>query len=147
MHEKKGRPCQLSLGVASANVLTLGGGDTGFVGKTHYLQDQFATHGFAMVGIQEARSKEGLIVGKGPYYRFCSGHQSGHHGVELWISKSQPVGYVGQRPVLINRPDVTVLWKDPRRLLVHIETEIFAFYVVVLHCPQSGQDLESRESW
>ena len=145
--DRFGLPCHLSLGVASANVLTLGGGDTGFVGKTHYLQDQFASYGFAIVGIQEARSKEGMIVGKGPYYRLCSGHQSGHHGVELWISKSQPVGFVGHRPVLVNRSDVTVLWKDPRRLLVHIETEILAFYVAVLHCPQSGQDTESRESW
>ena len=83
VNEKQGLPCHLSLGAASANVLTLGGGDTGFVGKTHYLQDQFASYGFAIVGIQEARSKEGMIVGKGPYYRLCSGHQSGHHGVEL----------------------------------------------------------------
>ena len=147
VNEKQGLPCHLSLGAASANVLTLGGGDTGFVGKTHYLQDQFASYGFAIVGIQEARSKEGMIVGKGPYYRLCSGHQSGHHGVELWISKSQPIGFVGHRPVLVNRSDVTVLWKDPRRLLVHFETEILAFYVAVLHCPQSGQDTESRESW
>ena len=116
-------------------------------GKTHYLQDQFATHGFVMVGIQEARTKEGLIVGKGPYYRLCSGHQGGHHGVELWISKTQPVGFIGSRPVLINRSDVTVLWKDPRRLLVHIETEVTALYVAVLHCPQSGQGVDTRESW
>ena len=100
-----------------------------------------------MVGIQEARTKEGLIFGKGPYYRLCSGHQGGHHGVELWISKTQPVGFIGSRPVLINRSDVTVLWKDPRRLLVHIETEVTALYVAVLHCPQSGQGVDTRESW
>ena len=147
MTQTQGLPCQLTIGLASANVLTLGGGDTGFVGKTHYLQDQFATYGFVMVGIQEARTKEGLIVGKGPYYRLCSGHQGGHHGVELWISKTQPVGFIGSRPVLINRSDVTVLWKDSRRLLVHIETEVTAFYVVVLHGPQSGQGVDTRESW
>ena len=95
--DKQGKRCEFLFSAASANVLTLGSGDSGFTGKAHYLQEQFASLAFNFVGIQEARTKEGTVTGKGPYYRLCSGHQCGHHGVELWISKTHPLGYIGKK--------------------------------------------------
>ena len=45
---------------------------------------------------------------------------SGAWGVELWISKAQPIGY-DKKEVRICAGDVVVCHSDPRRLLVRLE--------------------------
>ncbi len=133
---------------ATANVRTLSTGQQGFRGKVDYLQAQFASYGLNIVGLQETRTDQKLVkASKQPYLRYCGGHDNGHHGVELWLSTTQPIGYLNGQPVLIQPQNVVILHKDPRRILARIETTLEPFFVAVLHGPQSGITEEVRKEW
>ena len=82
-----------------------------------------------------------------PFLRYCGGHDHGHHGVELWLSTTQPIGYLDGNPVLLSPQNVVILHKDPRRILARIETTLEPFFVAVLHGPQSGIAEEVRKEW
>ena len=143
-----GKPGEVYASFATANVRTLGKGPDSYRGKVDYLQQQFAAHGLVIIGLQETRTEEGLIRGKRqPFLRYCSGHERGHHGVELWLSTVQPFGYQGKTPIFLSAGNVIVLHKDPRRLLARIETALGTIYVAVLHGPQSGIEDSQREQW
>ena len=136
------------ISAATANVRTLATGPNGYKGKIAYLQAQFQTHHLNFVGLQETRTKEGLIRNRGGQYaRFCSGDDGGHHGVELWLSTTQPIGYIADEAIYADPSKVVILHRDPRRLLARIETELEPLYVGVLHGPQSGINEAERETW
>ena len=79
---------------ATVNVRTLLEGGKKDGGKTSYLMEQFHDLNFNLVGLQETRTQEGFRkTGNGISFRYCSGGQQGNHGVELWISQMQPIGY------------------------------------------------------
>ena len=98
--------------------------------------------------LQETRTDQRFIkAARQPYIRYCSGHDRGHHGVELWLSTVQPLGYVDDAPVYIQPQNVVVTHKDPRRLIARIESALEPLCVAVLHGPQSGIDECTRETW
>ena len=139
---------EMRVSFATANVRTLSTGPTGYKGKIDFLQAQFDTLGLTIIGLQETRTDERYIkTRRQPYLRFCSGHDRGHHGVELWLSTTQPLGYIGKDPVYIQPHNVTVIYKDPRRLIARIESALEPLCVAVLHGPQSGIDECTRETW
>ena len=139
---------EMRVSFATANVRTLSTGPTGYKGKIDFLQAQFDTLGLTIIGLQETRTDERYIKTRRlPYLRFCSGHDRGHHGVELWLSTTQPLGYIGKDPVYIQPHNVTVIYKDPRRLIARIESALEPLCVAVLHGPQSGIDECTRETW
>ena len=143
-----GKAGEVYASFATAHVRTLGKGPDSYRGKVDYLQQQFAAHGLVIIGLQETRTEEGLIRGKRqPFLRYCSGHERGHHGVELWLSTVQPFGYQGKTPIFLSARNVIVPHKDPRRLLARIETTFGTIYVAVLHGPQSGIEDSQREQW
>ena len=144
----KSTPGQIWLSCATANVRTLATGPDGYQGKIDYLQSQFDSFGLVMIGLQETRTNQGLVRSRRQHYlRYCSGHEAGHHGVELWLSTKQPLGYHGRTPVYIQAQNVVILHRDPRRLVARIETTLDPLYVAVLHGPQSGIEEEYRKCW
>ena len=95
--------------MVTANVQTLGKGPQGYQGKLHFLQQQFAEYAIHAIGIQEARTDEIFCGRQSDYLRLSTGHDRGHHGVELW-------------PCYFAAHHLVVLHKDPRRLLVRVTT-------------------------
>ncbi len=139
---------ELMASFATANVRTLSTGPTGCRGKIDYLQSQFSAFGLTIVGLQETRTEQKLIRSRRqPYTRYCSGHDRGHHGVELWLSTTQPLGYIDGKPIYIEPQNVVVLHKDPRRLIARIESRLEPICVAVLHGPQSGIEEQIRTEW
>ena len=140
------RSVRIELSLATANVQTLGKGPDGHFGKLDYLQQQFATAGIGAVGVQEARTDE-IFSGSGTFLRLASGSNDGHHGVELWLSTVQPIGYLDDTPWFFRKKDICVLHRDPRRLLVRTTNEVFDGLFLVLHAPQSGREANERQEW
>lgn len=119
----------------------------GFVGKLDYLQQQFVDIGACVVGIQEARTDEIFSHSNQTYLRLASGADHGHFGVELWLALTIPFGHYKGRPRFFSKKDVTVLHRDPRRLLVRVCNDFLDVLLFVLHGPQSGRDQEERKDW
>ena len=138
---------KISLCMITANVQTLGRGQEGFVGKLDCLQQQFVDIGACVVGIQEARTDELFSQSNQTYLRLASGADHGHHGVELWLALTIPFGHYKGRPRYFCKKDVTVLHRDPRRLLVRVCNDFLDLLIFVLHGPQSGRDHEERKEW
>ena len=141
------REIAISVSLVSANVQTLGKGPDGHAGKLDYIQQQFVEHGVCVAGIQEARTDESFATKQGSFIRLASGSDRGHHGVELWLSKTQPFGYDRGAPCYFRAQDVIVLHSDPRRLLVRVTHPSLEVLLLVLHAPQSGRDHEERKEW
>ena len=140
------RPVHFQLSFATANVLSLGRKDQGFAGKLHYLRQQFRAHHLNFIGIQEARSDEGMSCVDGTL-RLCSGAHQGNWGVEFWVSLRQPYGHLCGRPLYFQKKDFHVAHRDSRRLLIHILNDHLRFWCLVAHAPQSGIDLTARTTW
>ena len=138
--------CEFSLSLATLNVGSLFVQPEGHGGKIAYLRAQMHQLGLNMLGLQEARSPAGMSTAD-DILRLASGAQDGHHGVELWISLRQPIGYISKRPVTFSARHVQVLHSDPRRLFARLAHPIMDCHVLVLHAPQSGRPLQERRAW
>ena len=137
----------VTLSLATANVQTLGAGPQGYQGKLHYLQQQFREYEVHAIGIQEARTEEIFSGKRADYLRLASGHERGHLGVELWLSRTIPYAWIGRTPCYFEARHLVVLHKDPRRLVVRATAPGLDCIFVVLHGPQSGRQKEEREEW
>lgn len=134
---------------ATVNVRTLLEGGKKDGGKTSYLMEQFQDLNFNLVGLQETRTQEGFRkTGKG-FLRYCSGCKQGNLGVELWISQKQPIGYSwkDKSEVFLSASDVTICYKDSRRLFAKLEKRGLYLSVLVLHAPHSGHDEDEGVTW
>ena len=111
-------PCVFDFGlsIASANVLSMYNSENGFGGKLDYLRTQFIASKLNLMGIQEARTPEGLSLKHG-VLRLCSGSLQGQGGVELWVHLSQPYAYRGRKAILFQKRDFHVAHRDFRRLI------------------------------
>ena len=134
------------LSVATANVQSLGAADQGFAGKLDYLRTQFVDQHLNFVGIQEARSSEGVSTKQG-VLRLCSGHAQGKWGLELWVNLHQPFAHIKKAALFFRKQDFHVAHRDPRRLLVHIRNDYFTSWCLVAHAPQSGIAMTNRKQW
>ena len=135
-----------NLSFATANVTTLGLGEGGFQGKLDFLRAQFIDFHLHFLGVQEARSPEGM-TSVNQVLRLCSGAQNGSLGVELWCNLSQPYMYLKGVPVFFKANNFQVVYRDHRRLLVRVILVDISFNIMVCHAPQSGICLKDREQW
>ena len=136
----------ISLSIATFNVGSLFVGPEGYGGKLSFLRQQMKSHALNIMGIQEARSPEGMSTAENTL-RFSSGADKGHLGVELWISLLQPYGFQSNKPLFFQKSHFQVVHHDPRRMLVRLLNSHIDCFLVVLHAPQSGQSLPTRRQW
>ena len=136
----------MHLSIASANVLSLGATEQGFAGKLDYLRSQFCDLRLNLLGLQEARSDEGMSQKQG-VLRLCSGSERGCWGVELWVNLLQPFAYVNKKGICFQKKDFHVAHRDARRLLVNINNAHFQAWCLVAHAPQSGTPMLDRQTW
>ena len=122
-------------------------GPWGHAGKTAYLKQQFLAMRLLFLGIQESRTPETFSSAEG-VLRISAGHAAGGlYGVELWANLLIPYGYIGQQALYFKRADFQVLHRDPRILLVRVDTEYVHLALLVGYAPQSGLPHDTRSAW
>ena len=129
---------------ASANVLALDhfehqnevGRHTG--ARTARLDQQLHQRKIAVVGIQEARTKQGRYNSE-HFAIFSSGFQGPRPvclGCELWIHHNLPIATLSDGTQFsLKHFSVITQWADPRRLFVRLENAQLVLQFVVLHAP------------
>eukprot|EP00435_Cladocopium_sp_Y103_P051956 s2437_g16.t1 len=147
-HHKGSRTLfHFGLSLATANVQSLYRGPQGHGGKLHYLQRQMRHHCLNVLAIQEARTDSGMFTAHN-ILRFCSGHDKGNYGIEIWIDIDRPFAYCHKgRPVHFRPSHFQVVHATPRHLLVHCDTGMWSFWLSAFHAPHSGYSASYREDW
>ena len=141
------RKVDFAVSLATANVHSLARAPDGHAGKLHYLFQQMRSFKLNIIGIQEARTDQGVACSQN-ILRISSGNQDKQLGVELWIDLEMPVGHDHKgRPFHLHRGEVQVVHADARRLLVRLDNPVWTAWFLVLHAPHSGHPLSHREEW
>ena len=115
-----GRPLEVDICIATANVLTLEEAGPGVglreTGKIQRLQRAFDERGVQIVGIQEARTPEKAVTRMGRYIAVSGGTtRQKNNGCEIWLSLEHPLLVDGKRcrpdekAVVINEAHPTLL--------------------------------------
>ncbi|CAL1169385.1 unnamed protein product [Cladocopium goreaui] len=137
---------QYVVSMASANVNSLHAGPDGYSGKLQFIRDQMRGLHLNFLGIQESRTVETCTC-TDEVLRLGGGADKGHRGIELWVNLRQPIAYVRNKPVFLNKQQIVVVHKTPRVLLVRIAHDIWSAWILVAHAPQSGQTDRQRTVW
>ena len=139
-------PCYLQM--ASYNALSLMG-DKGCQtlyaeqGRVQLMRQQFEVRGMHIVGIQEARTPQGILVSHS-HIRFCSGKtDGGQYGVELWISRSSRIA----DGLAFHPGEFLVALAEPRLLIVKYRGQLGELCFLVAHAPHTAADLLERQQW
>ncbi|CAE7243279.1 unnamed protein product [Symbiodinium sp. CCMP2592] len=130
----------------TVNVQTLGEDSVAQVNRTPFVRAQLESVGCLFAGLQETRARATATVTSQSHYRFLSASDSqGNLGVELWASRTVPVGWVDHRPVYCDLSDFCVLHWSPRCLIIRFVKGTFRLLLVVCHAPTAGH--AQRDSW
>lgn len=122
-------------------------GTTEFVGRIELMRNAAEYLGIHVLGIQEARTKQGQIMFSA-HVRFCSGADRGIAGVELWVALRLPYRSEGNGIERRFRPtDFVVVCASPRELFVHCTAPGFDCILIVAHAPHNGEKIEIRDQW
>eukprot|EP00435_Cladocopium_sp_Y103_P049926 s1783_g15.t1 len=138
---------RFGLSLASANVQSLYKGPTGHAGKLHFLQAQMRTYQLNILAVQEARSDAGMSQA-GKVLRFCSGHQDGHFGMEIWVDLTVPYAQstCGRRRHF-DSSHFQCVHHDARTLLLRCDALDLSFWLLAIHAPHGGHAPADREQW
>ena len=144
----------LQMNVVSFNVLALGQDEQPHM-RSHRalrLDSQFHQRGAHVVGLQEARTVEGVYV-TDSYKVYSSGrHQVSRatlFGCELWLHRRLPLLSLPDGTKLFLQDfQVLVVHADPRRLLVTLSGIVnFVFFVGHAPCLSSDHDITFVTDW
>lgn len=143
-HSQEEEWITLAFSCVTANVLALDhfehqneiGRQTGT--RTARIDHQLHMHQTAIIGIQEARTKQGRYRSE-HYHIFAAGFQGPNPvclGCELWIHQTLPIATLhnGQSLTFADFK-ITTQWADPRRLFVLLENHELTLSFIVLHAP------------
>ena len=137
---------RFTFSACTANVQSLCAPPEGHGGKIDFLRRQFVEFGFNFLGIQESKTDE-FCSCVDDVYRLSAGHHNHQQGVELWINLKQPYGFLRGKPQFFARGDFQVAHRDPRVLLVRVDSTLWQGWVLVGYAPQSGLAADLREQW
>ena len=142
----------IMLRLASANVLTLKPAEMRAAGhepipessaRACLLQKAVRDAGMLMIGVQEARTPQGMRIGGG-FVTIAGGPSAGgHHGCELWISTELEYA-PGQRA---RHTDVLMTAASPRHLLVAVRARMLHVDVLVAHAPCTKHSRDDVAAW
>ena len=114
--------------------------------RVPYIREQLEWIGCAVAGFQETRAKATSTIVSHSHVRFLSSCDShGCLGVELWFSKTVPLGWVGSTPLRFLPEDFRVLHWTPRTLFVRYVKGSLRILFVVCHAPTATSP--EREGW
>ena len=82
------------------------------------------------------------------YLRCTAAGQSGSHGVEVAISKTCPFATdIEGNKIFVEREHVTILYSDPRCIIVRVCSKALDFYVVSAHAPFLQSTTNHKKWW
>ena len=145
----------LAFRVASYNALSLAPerktGEEGLAfrpARAALLADQLRQAGVHIAAIQEARTEEGQIS-TGEYFRFCSGADRGHFGIELWFRKDFEILSFPREThgITFALQSFVVHHRDPRRLVVLFKQGSLRVVFAAFHAPHRGTDFATLSEW
>ena len=143
----------LHFSVATFNVLALGADADGSTRSLRAirLSQQFHAKGLALVGLQEARTEQGVFV-TDDYSVYSSGKsQCGkavHHGCELWVHRRMAIATIDGRTISVASLRPVVVHADPRRLLVSFSGPMkFLVFVAHVPCLSSTTSSDDLQAW
>ena len=146
---------QIDFKIATANVLALNDKNDfqdcdPVASRAERLDSQWHQEGWAVVGVQESRRKEGRyqtthysILASGP--KVINGIP--HYGCELLLHKTMTISK-GEK-VTLTTAKLAAAWADPRRLVVNLTGIGTAISFAVLHapCKSSTTSIEQVREW
>ena len=143
----------LHFSLATFNALALGSDQEGQHRSLRAirLSQQFSNKHLALVGLQEARTEQGVHV-TDDYLVYSSGRsQTGratHHGCELWVHRRLTLATSDDSRVPLASLKVVVIHADPRRMLVSFSGAV-NFLVLVAHAPcvSSATSIDEYQKW
>jgi len=144
--QTRSRKITFNMSACTANVQSLSSGLQGHAGKLAYLRQQVRALHFNFLGIQEAKTEE-ICTYVDQVYRLAGGYEQHQQGVELWINMAQPYAHVNGKPCHFEKGDFQIAHKDPRILVVRIDTVHWNGWIVVAYAPQSGISRSTRAEW
>ena len=107
-------------------------------GRVAHLSDQFGTLGLDIVCIHEARSEGPVVRPSADYWAFTSGCSPARsHGEEIWINRVAPLDVNG-KAVWVSPMDVCVVVAEPTVLLISVQLQDVALFVLAAHAPPSS---------
>ncbi|OLQ07506.1 hypothetical protein AK812_SmicGene9087 [Symbiodinium microadriaticum] len=148
----------LNLCFATYNVLSLCGqafadrqpGGLAFAaGRPAMLAQCLDAAGIHAIAVQEARTETGFLRTSG-YLRFCSGHEGGCLGVELWFREGHDVVSPHDRQsagLPFKKEAFTTIHRDPRRLILFFSSGSLRLCFASLHAPHRGTEANQLHSW
>lgn len=142
------------LSLATLNVQTLSEYSPDEVpGGEHWraalLREQVEARGVQVAGLQETRARDKLLIATSNFIRIIGGNPegNGHHGCELWLSSTTPLGKLDDKVAMFGRDTVTVLCAEARLLVVRAQPAGLSFVFVVCHMPHEGTDQDIKDLW
>ena len=106
------------------------------MGRKAVLKHSLAAHAPHIVGLQETRLPASEQQPDADYLIFhAEADDRGVGGCSLWLSKKQPYGCSGKKPLFFQEADVTVLSTSPRHLTANILAPRLRLHVQVAHAP------------
>lgn len=115
--------------------------------KGALLRDQFQDRKLHAIGLQECRSSSSGIIETFNYIRCIGAGDNGHHGCELWLSKTWALGMAQNKPILFDGRTVSVLVDSPRMMVVLAKPMGIPFFFIVAHAPHDGPSDEDKNDW
>lgn len=146
----------VSLGLATANVLTLDAGTSKAqhkglfqMGRIATLQAQMAQTPYNLIGLQECRTQNQICRHSSTHYVYQSGAtEQGTHGCELWVSRTIPYAQIGSEKCYFASDHVHIVSYSPRHLLAVLHAPHVHIRVLVIHGPHShATDVDVEEWW
>ena len=139
--DPRGQMTCLKITCATMNVFaSIDNSTVEFYNKRQMFSQQLHERSWSLIGMQETRATRSMSKSDPFYHMMVAEGERGHHGVELWVSKTTKFG---SRP--IGKQDIHVMVATPTILQVAIRNEEVMFDAMVLHAPQRTSD--AKEQW
>ena len=150
--------CHVKLGLATLNVLTLKGADNAHhglqgVARQAAILQQLFDIGIHVFALQETRLRRiGSLVSDQYLLLASPASPQGHFGMMMGFDIRRPHGTItdeeGQtHEIKFQRTHLSVIFSDPRSLIVKVHTPALKCIIVAGHAPHTGASDEAGIAW
>ena len=143
----------IQLQVATFNVLSLNrrsvDGEDVETCRAAMLRQQLEYGGYHIIGLQETRSNCSTTFIADDYVRVVGGSEGrgARYGCEIWLARRLAFGTTGETPLLLDHKKITVLFAEPRLLMIRIQLRGTSLIVVSGHAPHEADTAENKDEW
>ena len=115
-------------------------------GRAALVRQQVQQQKLHILAIQEARTKSGCYHSQ-THYRFASGAEDGHGGIEIWFGRQLPYASTQDAKYSFKEKFFHVTFTSSSILVVQYKDELINLTVVGAHAPHNGHDNTIKEEW